>query len=188
MTTSQEPDPDRLRTALGRILEGAIARGATSSATGSDYETYRTLVRSQSKAPPVGRHLHQLRRSLNHAGLIRASEGTRSPRVVLYVRTFHGEDPEPLFSQLRQEAAKKNWLVAREHHDQLPFGQKSNMPPMQWPGWVATRDQIRSGFAEGVLVLNRHHISSDVTAYTQELEYIGHRNCFTWLLHSESDP
>ncbi|MFE6066672.1 hypothetical protein [Streptomyces sp. NPDC056525] len=174
--------------ALGRILEGARARGATRSSTGGGYETYRSVVRSKGSAPPVGRRLHQLRRRLNHNGLTRAAEGTRAPRVVLYVRTFHGEDPSPVFSQLREEAARKGWAVTHLHHDQLPFGQNPNVPPDEWPGWVAARDQIKRGFADGVLVPNRHHISSDVPAYIHELEYIGYRSGFTWLLASESDP
>ncbi|GEB60150.1 hypothetical protein GCM10017674_76330 [Streptomyces gardneri] len=176
------------RAALGRSLKGALACGATRSLTGGEYETYRSFVRSQGSAPPAGRRLLQLRRRLNHNGLTRAAEGTRAPRVVLYVRTFHGEDPGPVFSQLREVTARKGWAVTHLHHDQLPFGQNPNVPPDEWPGWVAARDQIKRGFADGVLVPNRHHISSNATAYIQELEYIGYRNGFTWLLASESDP
>ncbi|GHG06558.1 hypothetical protein ACFFSH_24620 [Streptomyces filamentosus] len=161
------------RGALGRILRSARTRG---------------VHRSKADAPPVGRPLHQLRRRLNHNGLTRAAEGTRAARVVLYVRTFHGEDPGPVFSQLQDIAARKGWAVAYLHHDQLPFGGNPNVPPDEWPGWVAAKNQIKGGFADGVLVPNRHHISTDVAAYIRELEFVGYRNGFTWLLASESEP
>ncbi|WP_328485946.1 hypothetical protein [Streptomyces zaomyceticus] len=191
MTTSQGFDPDELRTAFRRALETAPAHETAPQETGANYVTYRSFLRRhrvRSEGQLAGRHLHQLRRRLNHSGLARAAEGTRAPRVALYVRTFHGEDPAPVFAQLRNEAARRGWAVSRMFHDQLPFGQNANALPDEWPGWVAVRDQIKTGYADGVLVENRHHISSDAPSYITELEYIGHRTCFTWLLHPESDP
>ncbi|MFE5296973.1 hypothetical protein [Streptomyces sp. NPDC056632] len=135
-----------------------------------------------------GKRLLQLRRRLNQPGLSR--EGRVRPRrkVVLYARTFHGEDVAPIFDRLKEEADRQGWHAERVIHDQAPLGHGAHAVPEHWPGWRSVRHLISAGLADGVLVPDRSHISSNDAAYTSELEFVAECLGFTALLVPEAEP
>ena len=54
-------------------------------------------------------------------------------------------------------------------------GRSVYTPPWQRPGWREVERQIRGGFAEGVIVLDRHNISSDDDEYHAVIKHLGER-------------
>ncbi|MFI5662243.1 hypothetical protein [Streptomyces sp. NPDC051684] len=59
-------------------------------------------------------------------------------------------------------------------------------PPWQRPGWREAVRQLRDGLAEGVIVLDRHNISSDDDEYHFVIMHLGeHCQAFLHLVISE---
>ncbi|MDF6045877.1 hypothetical protein LRD69_27835 [Streptomyces sp. JH14] len=59
-------------------------------------------------------------------------------------------------------------------------------PPWQRPGWREAERQLRDGLAEGVIVLDRHNISSDDDEYHSVIMRLGeHCRAFLHLVISE---
>jgi hypothetical protein len=138
---------------------------------------------SSSGAPRVsvspGLRLKRLRDRLNEP--VFTVRPTRARRVVAYVRTWPGEAPDEAFETLRAEAARRGWKVGHELHDAT-----GPLAPQQSPAWRQTRKLLHEGFADGVLALDRDHISADDHAYELELAFVAERQCFTALLRPEA--
>ncbi|MEU6932895.1 hypothetical protein AB0A05_27475 [Streptomyces sp. NPDC046374] len=104
-------------------------------------------------------------------------------RAVLYVRVLPGQDPEPTFVRLRAEAMRRGWQVGQELYDD-----GGPQAPQQSKSWLRVRKLCHEGFADGVLVHDRAHISKDDMEYVAELQYVSRRMCFTALLIPEAAP
>ncbi|MFJ8230676.1 hypothetical protein ACIQ9E_12070 [Streptomyces sp. NPDC094448] len=128
----------------------------------------------------VAQHLTRRRTALNHAVFLRPLS-TRVPRVIGYVRTTPGTDPEPVFARLRDYARRQDWHMGHELYD------TTRDTPQESIGWLRARRLLHEGFADGVVVADRSHISDDDRAYLDEIEFIGERQCFTALLVPEAE-
>lgn len=123
--------------------------------------------------------LKRLRERLNEP--VFAHRPIRPRRVIAYVRTLRGADSAPAFEVLAQEAAKRGWYVGHQFHDDT-----GPMAPQQSPRWVQARKLMHEGFADGVLVLDRSHISRDDSEYEIELTFVAECQCFTALVVPET--
>ncbi|MFE5970289.1 hypothetical protein [Streptomyces sp. NPDC056463] len=149
---------------------------------------FRTMLGVAGERVPSGKRLLQLRRRLNQPGLTREGKARPCRKVVLYARTFHGEDVTPIFDRLKAEADRHGWPTDRWIHDQAESGHGAHAVPEHWPGWRDVRHLISTGLADGVLVPDRTHISSNDAAYTGELEFVAECLGFTALLVPEAEP
>jgi hypothetical protein len=131
-------------------------------------------VRPVQVAP--GLYLKRLRERFNEP--VFAHRPTkRPPHVVAYVRTVNGVDPAPVFDALGDEASKCGWHVGHRLHDETGL-----LAPQQCPNWLLARKLMHEGFADGVLVWDRSHISRDDAEYEIELNFVSDRQCFTALV------
>lgn len=84
--------------------------------------------------------------------------------------------PDEDWNTLQVEAEQRGYVVGARLHDvAVPVstthfsgsrtGQSVYTPPWQRPGWGEAERLIRGGFADGVIVLDRHNISSDDNEY-----------------------
>ncbi|QDY77423.1 hypothetical protein [Streptomyces qinzhouensis] len=128
----------------------------------------------------VAQHLTRRRTALNQAVFLRPLS-TRMPRVISYVRTTPGTDPDPVFTRLRGFARLHDWHVGHELYD------TAGDTPQESIAWQRARRLMHEGFADGVVVPDRSHISGDDRAYLAEIEFVGERQCFTALLVPESE-
>ncbi|MGA4960422.1 hypothetical protein [Streptomyces lavendulocolor] len=126
--------------------------------------------------------LRRLREWLNEPVFAHRSS-VRACRVVIYVRTLPAQNPSLIFTTLRTEATQRGWHVGHELHDAI--GQAA---PQQCPQWLQARKFMHEGFADGVLVKDRNHISSYDDEYRYELHFVAERQCFTALLVPEAAP
>ncbi|MFJ4342596.1 hypothetical protein [Streptomyces sp. NPDC088915] len=124
-------------------------------------------------------HLQRLRISLNEQNF--DHKPTRGRRVCLYVRTLPKADPEPFFAPLRVEAARLGWQAGQEIHDS-----GGPQAPQQSAGWLRVRKLIHEGFADGVIAVNRFHISRDDGEYVAELRFVHERLGVTGLITPET--
>ncbi|MFD7015229.1 hypothetical protein [Streptomyces sp. NPDC059928] len=129
-----------------------------------------------------GVRLRRLREALNEPALTFRSR-VRSRRVITYVRTMPGIDPAPLQELLRAEAKRRGWEVRAWQELVDRCGQRA---PQASDQWRKARKMLHEGFADGVLVLDRSHISRDDAEYEVELRFVHQRMCFTALVHPES--
>ncbi|MGW1887771.1 hypothetical protein [Streptomyces sp. NPDC001970] len=128
-----------------------------------------------------GLRLKRLRDELNAPVFAHRPRTRTQRRVVAYVRTLNGVDPAPVFQVLKQEATKRGWQVGRRLHDKT-----GPLAPQQSPGWLLARRLMHEGFADGVLVLDRSHISENDAEYEEELHFVADRHCFTALVVPEA--
>ncbi|KOU53983.1 hypothetical protein [Streptomyces sp. WM6378] len=138
------------------------------------------------RAPRVpvdpGLFLKRLRNALNEPALTFRSS-VRPRRVVTYVRTLPDVDPKPMQALLRVEAARRGWEVRKWHELVDACGPQA---PQACEQWLKARKLLHEGFADGVLVLDRSHISRNDPEYEVELRFVHERQCFTALVHPES--
>ncbi|WP_258528041.1 hypothetical protein [Streptomyces sp. NBRC 110611] len=95
------------------------------------------------------------------AGRVRAS--SRMPRVCLYALSVGGQEPRHSLVAVRQ-----SWQVGvgqsySDHH--------GTTDPLVRPGWCTVRQQIRAGYADGVVVITPFVISPHASEYKQQLEW-----------------
>ncbi|MGI5484952.1 hypothetical protein [Streptomyces lavendofoliae] len=147
-----------------------------------DTEFIDAFSRSGGRRQPVnpGTGLRLLRERLNEPVFAYRSS-VRARRVVVYVRTLPHQDPAPIFAALRTEATQRGWHVGHELHDAI-----GPAAPQQCPNWLLARKFMHEGFADGVLVQDRTHISRDDDEYRHELRFVAERQCFTALLMPEA--
>ncbi|MFE0640140.1 hypothetical protein [Streptomyces sp. NPDC058877] len=137
------------------------------------HQSTTTLVEA---ASPARKRLERLRRSLNSD----TTGGGAGSRVVLYVKTLPGEDPEPHFQQLRAKAAGRKWAVRCTIHDD-----SGEIVPTQSAAWNELMKALAGGFARGVLAPTYRHISVDEAYYETALYGVHKHRCFTSLLVPE---
>ncbi|MEU6708627.1 hypothetical protein [Streptomyces wuyuanensis] len=143
-----------------------------------------TRFSSGSGAPGIpiapGLRLKRLRDELN-SPVFAHRPRARTRRVVAYVRTLKGGDPAPLFQVLEDEASVRGWQVGHRLHDET-----GPLAPQRSPRWLQARKLMHEGFADGVLVLDRSHISDNDAEYETELNFVADRHCFTALVVPEA--
>ncbi|MFE0824232.1 hypothetical protein [Streptomyces sp. NPDC058847] len=105
--------------------------------------------------------------------------------------------PDEDWGTLQAEADQLGYAIAARLHDvavpvtttYFPASSASQgvyTPPWDRPGWREAERQLRAGLADGVLVLDRHNISSDDDQYHAVIEHLGeHCRAFLHLVISE---
>ncbi|MGW0683360.1 hypothetical protein ACWD2L_08370 [Streptomyces sp. NPDC002754] len=105
--------------------------------------------------------------------------------------------PDEDWGTLQAEADQLGYAIAARLHDvavpvtttYFPASSASQgvyTPPWDRPGWREAERQLREGLADGVLVLDRHNISSDDDEYHAVIKHLGeHCRAFLHLVISE---
>ncbi|MCV2458279.1 hypothetical protein OEB94_03135 [Streptomyces sp. ICN988] len=94
-----------------------------------------------------------------------------------------GARPDEDWGTLQTEAEQHGYAIGARLHDvavpvpatRIPASRASRSvytPPWQRPGWREAERQLRDGLAEGVIVLDRHNISSDDDEYHAVLVHL----------------
>lgn len=92
--------------------------------------------------------------------------------------------PDEDWGTLQAEAEQHGYAIGARLHDvavpvtttYFPASRASRnvyTPPWQRPGWREVERQLRDGLAEGVIVLDRHNISSDDDEYHTVIKHLG---------------
>ncbi|MGW5094480.1 hypothetical protein ACWEQ1_25780 [Streptomyces nodosus] len=105
--------------------------------------------------------------------------------------------PDEDWGTLQAEADQLGYAIAARLHDvavpvtttYFPASSASQgvyTPPWDRPGWREAERQLRAGLADGVLVLDRHNISSDDDEYHVVIKHLGeHCRAFLHLVIPE---
>ncbi|GGS40375.1 hypothetical protein IX27_19800 [Streptomyces sp. JS01] len=105
--------------------------------------------------------------------------------------------PDEDWGTLQAEAEQCGYAIAARLHDvavpvtttYFPASSASQgvyTPPWDRPGWREAERQLREGLADGVIVLDRHNISSDDDEYHAVIKHLGeHCRAFLHLVISE---
>ncbi|MET8496003.1 hypothetical protein [Streptomyces microflavus] len=105
--------------------------------------------------------------------------------------------PDEDWGTLQAEADQLGYAIAARLHDvavpvtttYFPASSASQgvyTPPWDRPGWREAERQLREGLADGVIVLDRHNISSDDDEYHAVIKHLGeHCRAFLHLVISE---
>ncbi|MFB8140189.1 hypothetical protein [Streptomyces parvus] len=105
--------------------------------------------------------------------------------------------PDEDWGTLQAEAEQRGYAIAARLHDvavpvtttYFPASCASGgvyTPPWDRPGWREAERQLREGLADGVIVLDRYHISSDDDEYHAVIKHLGeHCRAFLHLVISE---
>ncbi|WP_405668178.1 hypothetical protein [Streptomyces sp. NBC_00055] len=105
--------------------------------------------------------------------------------------------PDEDWGTLQAEADQLGYAIAARLHDvavpvtttYFPASSASQgvyTPPWDRPGWREAERQLREGLADGVMVLDRHNISSDDDEYHAVIKHLGeHCRAFLHLVISE---
>ncbi|MDJ0465782.1 hypothetical protein [Streptomyces sp. H27-C3] len=96
-----------------------------------------------------------------------------------------GGSPDEDWNTLQAEAEEHDYAIGARLHDvavpaasYFPGARASRgvyTPPWKRPGWGEVERLIRGGFANGVVVLDRHNISSDDDEYHAVIKHLGER-------------
>ncbi|MFD6347373.1 hypothetical protein ACFWF9_21975 [Streptomyces roseolus] len=140
-----------------------------------------------SKRPLHGSQLATLRRRFRREAIERRdvhSEG-RQLRLLAYSLVLsRGLGPDDDWNTLQAEAERRGYAIGARFHDvAVPVtttyitgsraGRGVYLPPWKRPGWGEVERLIRGGFADGVIVIDRHNISSDDDEYRFVIEKLG---------------
>ncbi|WP_327170676.1 hypothetical protein OG912_32605 [Streptomyces sp. NBC_00464] len=113
--------------------------------------------------------------------------GDRRLRVLAYSLVLsRSARPDEDWNTLQTEAEQRGYAMGARFHDVavpvtttcLPgsgAGCGVYTPPWKRPGWGEVERLIRGGFADGVIVLDRHNISSDDDEYRAVIKELGER-------------
>lgn len=112
----------------------------------------------------------------------------RQLRVLAYsLVPSPGASPDEDWNTLQAEAEQHGYAMGARLHDvAVPVptkyfpgsrtGQGIYTPPWQRPGWREVERLVRGEFADGVIVLDRHNISSDDDEYHAVIKHLGERS------------
>ncbi|WP_434593736.1 hypothetical protein [Streptomyces sp. A5-4] len=142
------------------------------------------LVRP-SRSGQLCRLRQQFRREANerHA----RGAGDRQLRLLAYSLVLSaGASPDEDWNTLQVEAEQHGYAIGARLHDvavPAAMGYFSGArdsrgvytPPWKRPGWGEVERLISGGFATGVIVLDRHNISSDDDEYHAVIRHLGER-------------
>lgn len=137
----------------------------------------RVLVEADPYAPTADTRRQRLEQVVAQA---RARH--REPRVCLYALSFAGHEPRHSLEAVAEYAQRRCWLVeARQSYTD----HDGTVAPERRPGWGRVRQQIRAGYADGVVVVTPSVISYRVDEYRQEIDWLGQHCGFIALVVPE---
>ncbi|MFF3159321.1 hypothetical protein [Streptomyces sp. NPDC057910] len=144
-----------------------------------DNASHAEITGIRGQQPTAGELLFRKRQRMNDMAL--AGRACRRRRVAGYVQVTFGEAAADVEQMLRMEAMRRGWHMTRVFVD--PAG---TLPPMQRKDWLMVRRYVHEGFADGVIVLNRRHISPDADEYLAQLTFLCGRPAFVALVVPET--
>ncbi|MGA5579166.1 hypothetical protein ACPCK9_30740 [Streptomyces koyangensis] len=173
----------------------------------TDADTVRNQERHRDPAPlerpaRIG-ELARLRQQFRREATERRDRrsGDRRLRVLAYsLVTSRSATPDEDWNTLQAEAEQRGYAMGARFHDvavpvtttYLPgsaVGRGVYTPPWKRPGWGEVERLIRGGFADGVIVLDRHNISSNDDEYRAVIKELGERyQAFIHLVIPEKPP
>jgi hypothetical protein len=92
----------------------------------------------------------------------------REPRVCLYAIFFEGQVPRASLDSAAEYAQRQSWQVLS---GQTHMDSDDLVVPGERPGWGLVRQQVRAGFADGVVVVTASVISHEADEYRSELDW-----------------
>ncbi|MFD4113198.1 hypothetical protein ACFWSJ_07065 [Streptomyces niveus] len=168
------------------MADSGLARGVRASGylpnAGNDLRRHRSAnpLERQSR----NRQLRQLRQHFHREAV---EKRDRQLRVLAYsLVPSPGASPREDWNTLQAEAEEHGYAIGARLHDvAVPLvstyfpsqcaGRAVCTPPWQRPGWGEVERLIGDGFADGVIVLDRHNISSDNYEYHTVIKELGER-------------
>lgn len=159
----------------------------------TDADTARTQEWHRNPAPlefPSGSgQLVRLRQQFRREATDRRDRrsGDRRLRVLAYsLVPSRSASPDEDWNTLQTEAEQHGYAMGARFHDVAVSvtttyllgsgcGRGVYTPPWKRPGWGEVERLIRGGFADGVIVLDRHNISSDDDEYRSLIKELGER-------------
>ncbi|MFD9428472.1 MULTISPECIES: hypothetical protein [unclassified Streptomyces] len=106
----------------------------------------------------------------------------REPQVCLYALSIDGQVPRASLDAAANYAERQSWHVGPKQSYTDPNGATA---PKGRPGWGLLREQIRAGFAEGVVVITAAVVSCRIDDYRRELGWFEEHRRFVALVASE---
>lgn len=99
----------------------------------------------------------------------------RVPRVCRYALAVGGLEPRHSLDAAAAFAVRQSWQVGvgqsyTDHHGAAD--------PLTRPGWCLVRQQIRAGYADGVVVVTHSVITSHTDEYKRQLDWFEMRSGF----------
>ncbi|MFC5914401.1 hypothetical protein [Streptomyces pulveraceus] len=175
--------------ALAHAAHRDLAPEMSPSSNWTGVDSARLRVRPASlERPPSGGQLLRLRQQFHLAAERRVRRaGGRELRLLGYSLVLgRGASPEEDWSTLQAEADQRGYVMGPRLHDvavpaattYVPgsrVGRGVYTPPWTRPGWGEVERLIRGGVADGVIVLDRHQISSDDGEYHAVIKELGER-------------
>ncbi|WP_251060337.1 hypothetical protein [Streptomyces sp. ISL-100] len=107
----------------------------------------------------------------------------RVPRVCLYALPIGGQEPTHSREKARQFALQKGWQTGM---GQAVTDRHGATDPQTRPGWSFVCQQIRSGFADGVVAVTHSVISPNLDEYEVQLQLVEAHLGFVALVTSET--
>lgn len=164
----------------------SITRTACSSTSWADQDnaSHRKGFpdRPRITTDPIGRLMDLRRQQLDICLRSLAAKG-RVPRVGLYALTVDGRSPARSMEDNRLFAEREGWRVGREqkfNDDRLGLTDLGTRP-----GGTRMKAQVKSGFADGVVVLTQSVISGDLERYERELAWFATAVAFIAVVYPE---
>ncbi|MDT0616219.1 hypothetical protein [Streptomyces lancefieldiae] len=106
----------------------------------------------------------------------------RLPRVCLYALSVRGQEPQHSVRAAAAYAVRHSWQVVTRQ----PYTDRQGLAePALRPGWRLVRQQIRAGYADGVVTVTPSVISSRVDEVRQEIDWFGQHFGFIALVVPE---
>jgi hypothetical protein len=108
----------------------------------------------------------------------------RRPRVCLYPLAVRGQEPTHSMRTAREFALRQGWQVRGPN--QCFTDRFGATDPLPRPGWSLVRQQIRSGYCDGVVMLTHSVISPHLDEYELQLDLVAEYLGFVALVTSEA--
>ncbi|MER7224270.1 hypothetical protein [Streptomyces rubradiris] len=103
--------------------------------------------------------------------------------MCLYALSFRGHEPRHSLDALADYARCQSWQVGAE---QSYTDHDGAVAPDLRPGWGLVRQQIRAGYADGVVVVTASVISTQLGEYRREIDWFGQHCGFVALVVPEA--
>ncbi|MFD3714921.1 hypothetical protein [Streptomyces sp. NPDC058677] len=134
-------------------------------------------------SPDRNVQLMKLRREQMERRLEALRASGRVPRIALYARTVNGQSPDRSLAAAREFAEQMEWQVGRA---QTFTDCLSLTTPEDRCGWLQIKQQVKSGFIDGVVAVTRAAVSPQLDGYETELNWFATHGGFVALVHAEN--
>lgn len=194
---SREMSSGEQRPLSGGRMESAAAQAGTAATPrhSDSLHAGRPVIRNRhrrttrSEGPSRTGQFRRLRQQFRREATERQDRqaGDRQLRLLAYSLVLgRGASPREDWNTLQAEAEEQGYAIGARLHDvAVPLattsfpsqraGRAVCTPPWQRPGWGEVERLIRDRFADGVIVLDRHNISSDDNEYHTVIKELGER-------------